>query len=65
MQQLGKPWQELAYVVVIEVQTVRGIPKMYKVLKYYPEYTFDLATQTVFFKSSKKVIQALKFEENQ
>ena len=37
----GKPWQELAYVVDIEVQTVRGIPKIYKVLKYYPEYTFD------------------------
>lgn len=37
----GKPWQELDYVVDIEVQTVRGVPKMYKVLKYYPEYTFD------------------------
>jgi hypothetical protein len=37
----GKPWQELAYVVDIEVQTVREIPKMYKVLKYYPEHTFD------------------------
>ncbi|WP_312038635.1 hypothetical protein [Alteromonas stellipolaris] len=37
----GKPWQELAYIVDVEVQTVRGIPKMYKVLKYYPEHTFD------------------------
>lgn len=37
----GKPWHELAYVVDVEVQTVRGIPKLYKVLKYYPEYTFD------------------------
>ncbi|WP_197408184.1 MULTISPECIES: hypothetical protein [unclassified Guyparkeria] len=37
----GKPWQELAYIVDVEVQTVRGKPKVYKVLKYYPEYTFD------------------------
>lgn len=37
----GKPWHELAYVVDVEVQTVRGTPKMYKVLRYYPEYTFD------------------------
>lgn len=37
----GKPWHELAYVVDVEVQTVRGTPKLYKVLKYYPEYTFD------------------------
>ncbi|WP_305373227.1 hypothetical protein [Photobacterium leiognathi] len=38
---LKKPWQELAFVVDVEVQTVRGRPKMYKVLNYYPEYTFD------------------------
>ncbi|RVT47918.1 hypothetical protein EMM73_04010 [Rheinheimera sediminis] len=37
----GKPWHELAYIVDVEVQTVRGIPKLYKVLKYYPEHTFD------------------------
>jgi hypothetical protein len=37
----GKPWQELAYIVDVEVQTVRGTPKVYKVLKYYPEDTFD------------------------
>lgn len=36
-----KQWHELAYVVDIEVETVRGVPKMYKVLRYYPEYTFD------------------------
>jgi hypothetical protein len=36
-----KQWHELAYVVDVEVETVRGIPKMYKVLNYYPEYTFD------------------------
>lgn len=36
-----KPWHELAYVVDVEVETVRGVPKMYKVLQYYPEYTFD------------------------
>lgn len=37
----GKPWHELAYVVDVEVETVRSKPKMYKVLRYYPEYTFD------------------------
>jgi hypothetical protein len=37
----GKPWQELAYVVDVKIETVRGVPKMYKVLKYYPEFTFD------------------------
>ncbi len=36
-----KPWHELAYVVDVEVETVRGVPKLYKVLGYYPEYTFD------------------------
>jgi hypothetical protein len=37
----SKPWHELAYVVDVEVETVKGVPKMYKVLQYYPEYTFD------------------------
>ena len=36
-----KPWHELAYIVDVDVQTVRGAPKLYKVLKYYPEDTFD------------------------
>lgn len=37
----NKPWHELAYVVDVEVQTVRNVPKLYKVLQFYPEYTFD------------------------
>jgi hypothetical protein len=37
----NKQWHELAYVVDVEVETVRGVPKMYKVLQCYPEYTFD------------------------
>lgn len=40
-ERLKKQWHELAYVVDVEVETVRGVPKMYKVLHYYPEYTFD------------------------
>lgn len=36
-----KQWHELAYVVDVEVETVRGVPKMYKVLRYHQEYTFD------------------------
>ena len=39
--EFGKPWHQLAYVVDVEVETVRGAPKMYKVLRYYPEHTFD------------------------
>lgn len=37
----GRPWHELAYVVDVEVMTVREQPRMYKVLKYYPEDTID------------------------
>lgn len=37
----NKPWQELAYVVDVEVQTVNGEPKMYTVLRYYPDQTID------------------------
>jgi hypothetical protein len=40
-EQLKKQWHELAYVVDVEVETVRNVPKMYKVLRYYPEHTFD------------------------
>lgn len=40
-EQLKKQWHELAYVVDVEVETVRNVPKMYKVLRYYPEDTFD------------------------
>lgn len=36
-----KPWQKLAYVVDVEVQTINDEPKMYTVLRYYPEHTFD------------------------
>lgn len=40
-EKFAKQWHELAYVVDVEVETVRGVPKVYKVLRYYPEYTFD------------------------
>lgn len=36
-----KAWQDLAYVVDVEVQTVRGSVGSYKVLKFYPDDTFD------------------------
>ena len=35
------PDSETGNRAIIEVETVRGVPKMYKVLRYYPEYTFD------------------------
>lgn len=36
-----KPWQKLAYIVDVEVQTICDDPKLYTVLRYYPEHTFD------------------------
>lgn len=38
-----KPWHELAYIVDVRVQTVQGIPKVYTVINYYDEDTFDPA----------------------
>ena len=37
----SKPWHELAYVVDVEVQTVKGIVKLYTVLGCYMADTFD------------------------
>lgn len=37
----SKPWHKLAYVVDVATQTIGGVPKMYTILKYYPEDTFD------------------------
>ncbi|MEK7323371.1 MAG: hypothetical protein AABZ84_09865 [Pseudomonadota bacterium] len=37
----NKPWHKLAYIVDVQVQTIEGAPKLYTVLKYYPEHTFD------------------------
>lgn len=36
-----KPWQKLAYLVDVEVQTINNQPKAYTILNYYPEETFD------------------------
>lgn len=36
-----KPWNELAYLVDIKVQTVRNLPKVYTIINYYDEDTFD------------------------
>lgn len=36
-----KPWNELAYIVDVRVQTVRGVPKLYEVVDYHDEHTFD------------------------
>ena len=37
----SKPWHELAYIVDVSVQTVGGVAKLYTVLNYYEEDTFD------------------------
>lgn len=39
--QFNKPWNELAYIVDVKVQTVQGVPKVYTVINYYDEDTFD------------------------
>jgi len=36
-----KQWHELAYIVDVKVQTVQGIPKVYTIINYYVEDTFD------------------------
>lgn len=37
----SKQWHELAYIVDVRVQTVRGLPKVYTIINYHPEDTFD------------------------
>ena len=39
----SRPWHQLAYVVDVEVQTVQSIPKLYTILRYYPDDTIDPA----------------------
>ncbi len=36
-----KQWHELAYIVDVNVQTVQGVPKVYTIINYYDEDTFD------------------------
>ena len=36
-----KQWHELAYIVDVKVQTVKDIPKVYTIINYYDEDTFD------------------------
>jgi hypothetical protein len=40
-ERFDRPWQALAYVVDVEVQTVRDVPKLYTILRYYPDDTID------------------------
>ena len=37
----SKQWHELAYIVDIKVQTVQGVPKVYTIINYHDEDTFD------------------------
>lgn len=36
-----KQWHELAYIVDVRVQTVGGVPKVYTIINYHDEDTFD------------------------
>lgn len=40
-QRFQKSWHELAYIVDVQVQTVQGQPKVYTIINYYDEDTFD------------------------
>lgn len=40
--QFDKPWHELAFTVDVEVQSILGQPKRYKIIKYYAEETFEI-----------------------
>lgn len=37
----NKAWHELAYIVDVKVQTVQGAPKVYTIIDYYDDDTFD------------------------
>jgi hypothetical protein len=37
----NKAWHELAYIVDVRIQTIRGVPKVYTVIDYYDQDTFD------------------------
>ena len=41
-----KPWHELAYLVDVEVQTINGVPRLYNILSYHEEDTFDPEEQS-------------------
>ncbi|MBU3627997.1 hypothetical protein [Polynucleobacter sp. AP-Reno-20A-A9] len=40
-EKFSKPWHELAYIVDVKVQTIKGQPKVYTIMNYYDEDTFD------------------------
>jgi len=40
-EKLDKDWQDLAYVVDVEVGTIQDIPKYYRIIKLYTDETFD------------------------
>jgi hypothetical protein len=40
-QRFQKQWHELAYIVDVKVQTVQDVPKVYTVINYFDEDTFD------------------------
>lgn len=39
--EFSKPWHQLAYIVDVEVQTIKEQPRVATILKFYPEQTFD------------------------
>ncbi len=40
-ERFDRPWQALAYLVDVDVQTVRRLPKLYTILRHYPDDTID------------------------
>lgn len=40
-ERFSKPWQDLAYLVDVEVSTIKDIVKAYKIMRVYTEDTFD------------------------
>lgn len=37
----NKPWQKLAYIVDVKVQTIQDIPKLYTIINFHDNETFD------------------------
>lgn len=37
----NKPWQQLAYIVDVKVQTIKDVPKLYTIIDFHDKDTFD------------------------
>ena len=39
--EFGVPWHKLAYIADVKIETIKGIPRVAVIMKYYPKETFN------------------------